>query len=76
MSGRVGGIRKGLDPRFDGGCWGKVDTKKKVSTSAVNPWSSYQTTRFERSPFIVQMVDDEIEYLWWEEGGGHGCRFH
>ena len=72
MGGRVGGILEGFHPRFEGGSAGLVeaDMVEKMSSSPWNPRLGDETTRPERSRFIVQMVRDEVENLWWE-GGRH-----
>ena len=57
VSGRVGRIRKGLLPPFDGGFSDvELDMSEKVFSCPRNP----------------RFVDDEIEYLWREETRHHG----
>ena len=59
---RVGGIWKGLFPQFDGAFWGmESDVSEKVLSKSRYPRFRDDAPRFERSRFIEQMVDDEIE---------------
>ena len=33
------------------------------------------TTRSKRGWLVVQVVDDDVEYLWWEAADHHGTYF-
>ena len=73
MSWGVGRIRKGPHPRLEGGLVGvELDASEKVSSGARDPGIRDGATGFERIRFITQVVDDEIEYLWWKGGRHHG----
>ena len=59
---RVGRIWKGPFPQLDGAVgWIESDVSEKVFSSSRNPRFGDDAARFERSRFIVQVVDDEIE---------------
>ena len=58
----VGGIWGGLFPQFDGAFRGmESDVSETVLSSSRYPRFSDDAACFERSRFVVQMVDDEIE---------------
>ena len=71
-SGRGGGIRKCLHPRFDTEFCPEIDLEEKLSPGAWDPRFGYQAACLERSLFIAQMIDDEIENVWWEDWGERG----
>ena len=59
---RVGRIWKGLFPQLDGAIWGReLDASKKVLSSPRNPRFRDDAAGFERSRFVAQVVDDDIE---------------
>jgi len=65
VSRRVGWIQKDLLPQFYGGfCGTEFDTREEVFSCSRNPRLGDDATCFECGWIIIQMVDDEIEYLW------------
>ena len=54
VSGRVGRIREGLLPPFDGGFLGaEFDIGEEVYSRPLDPWFGDDATSFERSRFVV-----------------------
>ena len=73
MGGGVGRIREGVHPRFESGSGQtELDVVEKVYSGPRNPRLGNEATFPERGGFIVQMVDDEVEDLWREEGRHRG----
>ena len=59
---RIGRIWKNLFPQPDGAFRGAdADASEKVLSSPQNPRFGDDAAHFERSRFIAQVVDDEIE---------------
>ena len=72
MSRGVGRVREGLHPRSDSGVAPvESDVGEKVFSGPWNPRSGDEATCFECGRVVVQVLDDEVEDLWWE-GAQHG----
>ena len=74
-SGRIGRFREGFHPRFESGSGRtELDAVEKVYSGPRNPRLRDKATCPERSRFIVQMADDEVEDLWGEGERHRGFR--
>ena len=73
VSGGVGRVRKGLLPQFEVGLRGmEFDISEEVFSRPRNPRLGDDTTDFECGWFVVEVVDDEVEYLMWESARHRG----